>query len=118
MQEKSSRSKNLFNPRAVMAVMLLLSVSAVPALAAGAAHQQMTTIMEGSSSLGTPAHATIQDTHPHPAILLKWWHWLIAAVVAVAAVAVVVYAPECADVALTGVHAALEWVGVGLQDVV
>lgn len=108
MQEKSLRSKNLFYPRAIMAVMVLLSISVVPALAAGAADQQMTMIPAGSSSLGTTAHATIPNIHAHPAILMKWWQWLIAAVVTIAAATVVVYFPECADVAIHGLHAALE----------
>lgn len=108
MQEKSLRLKNLFNPRAIMAVMILLSISVVPGLAAGAADQQMTMIPAGSSSLGTTTHATIMNIHAYPAILMKWWQWLIAAIVTVAVATVVVYFPECADVAIHGLHAALE----------
>jgi len=108
MQEKFRISKNLFNSRAIMAVMVLLCLSVVPAQAAGAADQQMTMIPAGSSSLGTTAHATILNIHAHPAaMLMKWWQWVVAAALSILTTALVVAFPQCSEVAIPTLHAAL-----------
>jgi len=78
---------------ATLLVLLLVSVTIAPAMAAGANNGDMSSTRQGTTATQTISHTTFHHLQKISSVIMgwKWWHYVVAAVVVALTVAAVAY---------------------------
>ncbi|NMB77681.1 MAG: hypothetical protein GYA23_01135 [Methanomicrobiales archaeon] len=87
---------------AILLVLLLVSVTIAPALAAGAINGDMSSARQGTTATRTISHTAFHHLQKISSVIMgvKWWHILVGiAIVALTVAAVVYLGPAGAEVA-------------------